>query len=195
MDMTDDHSMRNAFPPYTKRLFMGGLILGLIPIFVLIAAFANYDAKLLHFVHVITGGSWTGIDIFMGVIMTRVLSSLEPQNRAEFLKRLVPANLFFMPAMSSVAVTSGIYLAQWTGIFNLNSPFIISSGIVVVILLIQGFGIFFPNSIRVFLELNKSKPDRSKIIRLSMRNLRLAGVQAILQVLLISIMTGYYIMF
>jgi hypothetical protein len=52
----------------------------------------------------------------------------------------------------------------------------------------QGFGVFMPNGVRIFMELAKNKPDTAKIARLNMRNIRLAGSQAIFQVIIILIM-------
>jgi hypothetical protein len=45
-----------------------------------------------------------------------------------------------------------------------------------------------PNGVRIFIELAKRQPDTGLIARLNMRNIRLAGVQALLQVLIILIM-------
>src|SRR5438309_3909032 len=60
--------------------------------------------------------------------------------------------------------------------------------IVVLILTVQGFGVFMPNGVRIFIELAKGKPDTGKIARLNMRNIRLAGSQAVFQVIIILIM-------
>ena len=79
-------------------------------------------------------------------------------------------------------------MAQSLGKFDLSSPWIIAAGIVVLILTSQGFGVFMPNGVRIFIELAKLKPDTSKIARLNMRNIRLAGSQAVFQVIIILIM-------
>jgi hypothetical protein len=47
-----------------------------------------------------------------------------------------------------------------------------------------------PNGVRIFIELAKHQPDTARIARLNMRNIRLAGVQAVLQVALILIMAN-----
>jgi hypothetical protein len=142
----------------------------------------------LDYVHVISGGTWTGIDIFMGVGMTRILRSMEVPQRVEVAKRLTPTTFFIMPSLAAVAITSGIYLAQQMGKFNLGDPWIIAAGAVVLILTVQGFGIFMPNGVRIFIELSKLRPDIDRIARLNMMNIRLAGSQALFQVLIILIM-------
>ena len=175
-------------PPYTKRLLMWSFTIGIIPPIVLIAALATKSLYLLDYVHVICGGSWTGFDIFNGVVLTRVMRSLELSARVEVAKRLTPTTFFIIPSLAAVAITAGIYLAQAMGKFDLSSPWILAAGVVVVILTAQGFGVFMPNGIRIFIELSKAKPDIEKISKLNMRNIRLAGSQAVFQIIIILIM-------
>jgi hypothetical protein len=185
-------SPKPQLPPYTKRLLIWSFSIGVIPPIVLIAALSLkstiFGLYLLDYVHVISGGTWTGFDIFMGVVMTRIMRLLDVPQRVEVAKRLTPTTFFIIPSLAATAITAGIYLAQAEGKFDLNSPWIIAAGIVVLILTAQGFGVFMPNGIRIFLELAKVKPDTSKIAKLNMRNIRLAGSQAIFQLIIILIM-------
>ncbi len=178
----------STLPPYTGRLLRWSFAIGVLPPLGLIVALAARSLWLLTFVHVITGGTWTGFDLFMGIVMSRVLSSLEVPSRVEIAKRLTPTTFFILPSLAAVAVASGIYLAQSEGKFVLSSPWILAAGVVVLVLTAQGFGIFMPNSVRIFIELAKRQPDTGKIARLNMRNVRLAGVQAIMQLALIVVM-------
>lgn len=162
----------------------------LAPIIGLLAALAARNIMFLNYVHVITGGTWTGIDLFMGLIMTRVMRGLSPDARVEVIKRLVPLMLFLMPSLAAVAITSGIYLAQWEGLFDLQAPSIILAGIFVIILSIQGFGFIMPNEARVYLELRRERPDTAKVTRLGMRNIGVAGSQSIFQVATIYVMAN-----
>src|ERR1035437_3203668 len=175
----------STLPPYTSRLLLWSFAIAVLPPLALIAGLATRSLLLLTFVHVITGGTWTGFDLFMGLVMSRVMRSLDIPARVEVAKRLTPTTFFILAA---VAVTSGIYLAQAEAKFDLSSPWIIAAGVVVLILTAQGFGIFMPNGVRIFIELAKRQPDTGLIARLNMRNIRLAGVQALLQVLIILIM-------
>jgi len=178
----------SALPPYTRRLLLWSFAIGVLPPLVLIVAVASKSLYLLTFIHVISGGTWTGFDIFMGVIMSRVLRTLDVPARVEVAKRLTPTTFFILPSLAAVAVTAGIYLAQTENKFDLSSPWIIAALVVVLILTAQGFGIFMPNGVRIFIELAKVKPDTGLIARLNMRNVRLSGVQALLQVLILLIM-------
>ena len=178
----------STLPPYTWTLLRWSFTIGVIPPIVLVVALAFKSLYLLTFIHVISGGTWTGFDIFMGVVMSRILRSLDIPARVEVAKRLTPTTFFILPSLAAVAVTSGIYLAQMEGKFDLSSPWIIAAGVVVLLLTAQGFGIFMPNGVRIFIELAKIKPDTGLIARLNMRNIRLAGVQALLQILIILVM-------
>jgi hypothetical protein len=162
----------------------------LTPIVALIAALLTQNLLLLDYTHVICGGTWTGIDLFMGLVMSRVMKGLAPEARAEVVKRLVPLMLFLMPALASVAITAGIYIAQWEGIFDIHSPLIIAAGIIVLILGVQGFGILLPTEVRIFLELVKPNPNRDKIVKLGMRNVTVSGSQAIFQIAIIFVMAN-----
>ncbi|WP_054836610.1 hypothetical protein [Metallosphaera hakonensis] len=165
----------------------GSLALAVPIVGFLIACLLN-NIILLDYVHVMSGLLWTGIDIYMGFVLTFVLRSLDPKERADVARSLTPTMLFLMPSIASVAVTSGYFLSKELGLFSLTSPLIISSGIIIFILTIQGFGIFLPNNVRVLLELNRDKPDYRKISRLMMINFRLSGIQGLLQLILIFIM-------
>ena len=159
----------------------------LIPVVTLIAAVWSRSLLFLNYVHVLTGGTWTGVDLFMGLVMSRVLKGLRPEVRAEFIKKLVPIMLFFMPALASVAITAGVYLAKLEGRDFYSLP-IVAAGVIAIILTAQGFGLILPNELRIFRELRKEQPDIQKVIRLGMRNIYISGSQSIFQIALIAVM-------
>src|SRR5438445_13416884 len=101
-----------GMPPYTRRLLQCSFAIGVIPPIVLITALSTRSLYLLDYVHVITGGTWTGFDVFMGVVMSRIMRSLEIQQRVEVAKRLTPTTFFILPSLAAVAITSRIYLAE-----------------------------------------------------------------------------------
>lgn len=180
-----------AATPKKDRLVSGSSFLYLfIPIMAIVVALLIGDELYLDYVHVLMGALWTGIDLFMGIVVGRVLSKVSVPARVEFIKKMMPMMLFLMPSLSSVTITAGIYLAIWEGIFNIHYYTIIAAGIIVIILLIQGLGIFLPNELRIFLELRKEKPDTDKISRLGMINFKLSGSQAFFQIALIFVMAN-----
>lgn len=161
-----------------------------VPVLALAAALSVDRFVYLDYVHVICGGMWTGVDIFMGLVIGPILGRMSGPARADFVQRLVPTMLFLMPSLASVTITAGIYLAIMDGIFNLHYLAIELAGLFVIVLAGQGFGIFLPNELRIVLELRKKLPDIPKIGRLGLINARLAGVQAVFQVALIFVMAN-----
>jgi hypothetical protein len=162
----------------------------LVPLAGLAFALLYGNILALNYVHVITGGTWTGIDLFMGIVMSRVLKGLEPQARAQVLKKLVPVMLFLMPSLATAAISSGINMASRLGMLSLQSPTIIAAILIVIILSVQGFGMIMPTEAKVYLELRKKEPNRDKIIKWGMRNVKLAGSQGVFQVALIFVMAN-----
>jgi len=49
-----------------------------VPIIALIATLLSGSHLLLNYVHVLTAATWTGIDLFMGLVMSRVMRGLPP---------------------------------------------------------------------------------------------------------------------
>ena len=164
-----------------------------VPIIALIAALLSGSLLLLNYVHVLIAGTWTGIDLFMGLVMSRVMRGLSPQSRVEVIKKLVPMMLFFMPGLASVGITAGIYLANRMGISFYITPIIVAI-IIVVILSVQGFGLILPNEVRVLLELRKANPNTEKVVKLGMRNIYYAGSQTIFQIIMIFVMAYLAVM-
>ena len=182
--------VQGGFPPYTSKLLLQSFLLGLVPPIVLVAAIALKNLTLLTYVHVMSAVMWTGFDLFMALIMGRILRSLDIAGRVEVAKRLTPSTFFIMPSLAATTITAGIFLAMFLGVFNFTYYWIIAALVIVGILTAQGFGIFMPNSMRIFIELAKPVPDRERIAKLNGINIKLAGVQGIFQVAIIFVMVN-----
>ena len=177
-------------PEDTRIIKPSAFLIVIIPVILVAVVICVRNLTILDYTHVLLGGTWTGIDLFMGLVMSRVMIKMSVGARIELIKRLVPMMLFFMPTIASLAITAGIYLASYEGIFRLSYPVIIAAGIIVLILLITAFAVFLPNQVRILLELRKGSPDTGKISRLAMINFRLSGVQAAFQFAIIFIMAN-----
>ena len=177
-------------PHHEKIITPYSLVTLFVPIIALILVLAYGNLLALNYLHVLTGGTWTGIDLFMGIVMGKILKGLDPPARTQVIKKLVPLMLFLMPALATVAITSGINLASQLGMLTFASPMIVAAVVIVIILSVQGFGILMPTEIRIFLELRKKEPNRDKIIKWGMRNVKLAGSQGVFQVALIFVMAN-----
>ena len=161
-----------------------------VPIVAFAAAMLSGNTLFLNYLHVLTGATWTGVDLFMGLVMGRVLGGLEPPARVQIIKRLVPIMLFFMPAIASVTITAGFYLAIWEGVFSFQSPLIIAAIAITAALTVQGIGMILPNELRIYLELRKESPNNEKIVKLGLRNFKLAGSEVIFQIAIIFVMAN-----
>jgi hypothetical protein len=170
------------------------------PIFVFLAIalpvgaliFANNfgSITILNYVHIMTGGLWTGIDLFMGLVLGPVLGGIDPKGRASVFKRLIPRMTFLMPVIAAVTITSGIQLVQQLESFSWTDPWIVAALVIAALLTLQGFGILLPNEIRIFRQILSEAPDIEKISRLGMRNAMFGGVQGIFQLAIIFIMAN-----
>ena len=160
-----------------------------LPIGALIYAMNFGSLKFINYVHIMTAVLWTGIDLFMGVVLGPVLGGMEPKDRANVFKRLIPRMTFLMPVLATVATTSGIQLAQRMG-WSLTDPWVLAALIITGILAIQGFGLLLPNEIRIFRQLLSLTPDIDRIARLGMINAKLGGLQGVFQLAIIVIMVN-----
>jgi hypothetical protein len=70
------------------------------------------------------GVLWTGIDLFMGLIIGPVVGGMDPERRAGFFRRFTPKMTFLMPVLSAVTVVGGIVLAQRLGHFPNADPWL-----------------------------------------------------------------------
>lgn len=146
---------------------------------------------LLDFAHVMSGALWTGTDIFMGFFVGPVLRRLQPDQRQAFISWLVPKTMLYLPVLAATTGTAGWLMATRLGMLQASNPdriWIYLALGVLTVLSVQGFAVLLPNSIRVYLELQKPTPDSAKIFRLNKKNNSLAAIQGAFQVAIILIM-------
>jgi hypothetical protein len=167
-----------------------GLPLLLIPPILLVIILLSKSFYFLEYFHVISGSAWTGMDLVMGIFFAYIMRGLKPFQRAEISKRLIPTMLFFMPAISTVTITAGIYLAISLKISFFSEDFIIVA-ILALALIVQGLAIFLPNELRIYIELLRGGKDVDKIVRLTMFNLKLSLLQLIFQIVIILYMAHF----
>jgi len=112
----------------------------LVPVAALVAVTVAGDLRLLNYVHVLTGGLWTGIDLFMGILLGPVLAGMDPKSRANFFARFTPKMTFLMPVLSLVTIVAGITLARRLGYFPNADPWlaIMTAAILIPVVLLVG---------------------------------------------------------
>ena len=154
-------------------------------------ALALHSIYWLDFVHIMAATLWTGADLFLGFIIGPVMRRLAAPQRSAVIAYLVPKTLLYMPVVAITTGTAGWYLAAWLGFMvpgNPVRPWILGALIILTLLTLQGLGIILPNNLRIYRELQRPEPDRERITRLNRRTLVVAGIQGVLQVIIIVIM-------
>jgi hypothetical protein len=73
------------------------------------------------FVHVMSGVLWTGIDIFMGLVIGPVIGGLDDEGAAAFFARFTPKSAFLLPTLATVTIFGGITLAIKGGSFRVRT--------------------------------------------------------------------------
>ncbi|MFB6121993.1 MAG: hypothetical protein ABEJ78_00850 [Haloferacaceae archaeon] len=76
------------------------------------------------YVHVMAGVLWTGIDLFMAMVVGPVLGSLSGEMRANWFEKFTPKMAFLMPSLATVTIFGGITLAVRMGVFPNAGPWI-----------------------------------------------------------------------
>jgi len=158
---------------------------------IMVVALARHDVRLLNWIHVLAGILWTGADIFLGFILGPVMRRLEIPQRTAVIAYLVPRTLLYFPAVSLTTGTAGWFLASWLGMTvpgNPQFPWIVGALVLITLMTILGLGIMTPNSVRIWLELQKPEPNRSLITGLNRYNIINAAVQGVMQVAIVIVM-------
>jgi hypothetical protein len=148
----------------------------------------------LNFVHVLAGGLWTGIDLFMGFVIGPILRAAPFEARRAVITRLTPKTLFIMPTLSITTGTSGWFLAQRLGFLDLDYPqfwWVAAALVIVTILTVQGLGYLLPTNLRVYFELRKANPDGAKISAMMSRYFYVVAFQGAMQVAIIVVMARF----
>lgn len=121
VDVTRPRSVRGLANEANPAFAVGAV---LVPIGALIGVLLAGDLRLLNYVHVMTGGLWTGIDLFMGIVVGPVLAGMNPKARAAFFRRFTPKLTFLMPVLSLTTIVAGITLARRLGYFQNAEPWL-----------------------------------------------------------------------
>jgi hypothetical protein len=149
---------------------------------------------LFNFIHVLAGGLWTGIDLFMGFVIGPILRRLPIEARRAVISALVPRTLILMPTLSIVTSTAGWFLAERTGFLAVAYPefnWVIAALVIVTILTVQGLGYLLPTNLRLYFEMQKPNPDGEKIGRWMHTYVRVVAVQGVMQVAIIVVMARF----
>jgi hypothetical protein len=160
-------------------------------IFVTVAIAGNWQWALV-FAHVVGGGLWTGIDLFVGLVIGPILGRLSIPARAEFSARFMPKMVIIMPTVVMMTLATGFQIARKMGNLYAKSPnhsWLIVSFCVVGVMAVIALGILEPANIAVLFEMNKPIPNGERIGRLMQRFIYTAGITGVMQIATLVIMT------
>ncbi len=158
----------------------------------LIATIATNRLWAIDFFHVVGGGMWTAIDLFLGFVIGPILGRLSMPARTELTKRLMPKMILIMPTLVVCTLAAGWQLARYKGYLLTtysHHGWIVVSFIVVAVMAVVALGVLEPANVAVLFELKKPQPRGDVIGRLMRRFILTAGVTGAMQIVTLVIMT------
>jgi hypothetical protein len=169
-----------------------GLIIVAVVLAGLVAVVATGTPWGIDFFHVVGGGMWTALDLFLGFVLGPILGRLSIPARVEVTTRLMPKMLLIMPTVVVCTLAAGWQLALHTG--DISSSYshhgwLVASMIIVAVMAVVALGILEPANLAVLFELKKPSPDGRVIARLMRRFIYSAAITGAMQVATLVIMT------
>ena len=158
----------------------------------LVVAIAGNWLWALDFYHVVGGGLWTGIDLFVGFVVGPIIGRMSIPARIEFSTRFMPKMLLLIPTLVTMTLASGFQLARKSGYLDTSYPrhgWIVASFIVVGVMATIALTYLEPANLAVLFELKKPQPDGRVIDKLMKRFVYTAGITGAMQVATLVIMT------
>jgi len=158
----------------------------------LIVAIAGNWLWAIDFFHVVGGGAWTTLDLFLGFVLGPIIGRMSIPARAEFSARFMPKLVLLIPTLVTMTLGSGFQLAHDLGYLDPSysrHAWIVASFIVVGVMAVVAIGYLEPANIAVLYELRKPQPDGELIAKLMKRFLYTAGITGAMQVATLVIMT------
>ena len=178
--------------PQVQVVPVRGLPIVAVVVAFVIAAIAGNWLWALTFCHVVGGGLWTAIDLFVGLIVGPILGRLSVPARAEFAARFMPKMVLLMPTLVLMTLAAGFQLALREGNLLASSPnhaWLVVSFCVVGVMAVIALGVLSPANIAVLFEMRKPRPDGAVIAQLMRRFVLTSGVIGAMQVATLIIMT------
>jgi len=158
----------------------------------MVAAIATNAEWALDFYHVVGGGLWTAIDLFVGLVVGPIIGSMSIPARIEFSTRFMPKMALIMPTLVTMTLGAGWQLARHLGNLapgSVNHGWLVASYIIVGVMTVIALGVLEPANITVLFELRKPRPNPAVIEKLMKRFIYTAGITGAMQIATLVIMT------
>jgi hypothetical protein len=178
--------------PRVKIVPLAGLPIVAVVIVGLTVAIATNSLWALDFFHVVGGGLWTAIDLFLGLVLGPIMGTMSLPSRIELSSRLMPKLLLLMPTLVTMTLGSGFQLARKLGYLQSaypDHPWLVASFIVVGVMAVIALGLLEPANVAVLFELRKDQPNPARIGRLMRVFIYTAGITGLMQIATLIIMT------
>jgi hypothetical protein len=146
----------------------------------------------LVFCHVVGGGLWTAIDLFVGFVVGPIIGRMSIPARVEFSTRFMPKMLLIMPTVVTMTLAAGFQIARQDGFLDSSNPkhgWVVASFFVVGVMAVIALAYLEPANVAVLFELKKPQPDGRVIEKLMRRFVYTAGITGVMQVATLIIMT------
>jgi hypothetical protein len=158
----------------------------------LVAAIASNSRWGLDFFHVVGGGLWTGIDLFLGLVLGPIIGRMSVPARSELTARLMPKLVLIIPTLVTMTLAAGFQLARLNGFLSSSHPrhaWVVASFVVVGVMATIALALLEPANIAVLFEIRKPQPNPAVIEQLMKRFVYTAGITGLMQVATLIIMT------
>jgi hypothetical protein len=179
-------------PPASIVPLAGLPVVGVVLTLLVVAIAGNWQWA-LDFYHVVGGGMWTTLDLFVGfVVGPYVIANMSLPARAEFTARFMSAMALIMPTLVTMTLASGFQLARHLGYLESSYPrhaWVVASFFLVGVMAVIAIGVIEPAILAVLFELRKPVPEGALIGRLMRRFVYTSGVTGLMQVGTLIIMT------
>ncbi len=178
--------------PQVQILPVMGLPLVGVVVVGLIVAIGTNSRWALDFFHVVGGGIWTALDLFLGFILGPIIGRMSIPARVELTTRLMPKMVLLIPTLVTMTLAAGFQLARLNGMLAGGYPrhgWVVASFVVVGVMAVVAIGLLEPANIAVLFELRKPQPNGAVIEKLMKRFIYTAGITGAMQVATLVIMT------
>ena len=158
----------------------------------LVATIVTNQLWALDAFHVVGGGMWTALDLFLGFVLGPIIGRLSIPARVELTTRLMPKMVLIMPTLVLCTLAAGWQLARHLGTIDTSyarHDWVVASFIVVAVIFVIALGLLEPANVAVLFELRKPVPNGEVIGRLMRRFIMTAGITGAMQVATLVIMT------
>jgi len=181
-----------AVRPQVSVVPVRGLpFVGLIVVFLIVSIAGNWKWA-LDFYHVVGGGIWTALDLFLGFVLGPIMGRLSIPARIELTSRLMPKLVLIIPTLVTMTLASGFQLARLNGMLSTSygrHGWVVASFAVVGVMAVVAIGLLEPANVAVLFELRKPQPNGAVIEKLMRRFIYTAGITGAMQVATLIIMT------